>query len=135
MFRFKGSSSRGSIILDVRCGGGRSETIHCKTKPLQSNCVRHCKQHHQRGVGESGSGRGTILQLHWKALHSFALTQCNEKRLAFVRYSGWKNCCHGLGFGTNHHNASPFCPPGDSRSRGAGTVSRDALRPVPVCNC
>ena len=30
---------------------------------------------------------------------------------------------------------SPFRPPEDSRSREGGTVSSDALRPVPVCNC
>ena len=37
--------------------------------------------------------------------------------------------------GTNHHDISSLCPPKDSRSRGGGTVLKDALRPVPVCNC
>ena len=36
--------------------------------------------------------------------------------------------------GTNHHNIRLLCPPKDSRSRGSGTVLKDALRPVPVCN-
>ena len=31
MFCFKGSSSRCSIIIDVRCNSGSSKTIHCKT--------------------------------------------------------------------------------------------------------
>ena len=34
MFCFKSSSSRGSIIIDVKCDGGSSKSIHCKTKHL-----------------------------------------------------------------------------------------------------
>ena len=80
MFCFKGSSSRSSIIIDVKCDGGSHKTIHCKTRHPQSNCVRQCNQ--LRGCkarpqrnGESGSGRGTIIQQHWMALHSSSLTQ------------------------------------------------------------
>ena len=43
-FCFKGSSSRGSIIIDVRCDGGSPKTIHCKTRHPQSNCVRQRNQ-------------------------------------------------------------------------------------------
>ena len=31
--------------------------------------------------------------------------------------------------GTNYHDINSLCPPKDSRSRGGGTVSRDALWP------
>ena len=31
--------------------------------------------------------------------------------------------------GTNHYDISSLCPPKHSRSRGGGTVSRDALWP------
>ena len=37
--------------------------------------------------------------------------------------------------GLNHHDISSLCPPTDCRSRGGGTVLKDALRPVPVGNC
>ena len=80
MFCFKGSSSRGSIIIDVRCDGGSPKTIHCKTRHPQSNCVRQrnqlrgCKAWPQR-IGKSGSVRGTNIQQHWMALHSSSLTQ------------------------------------------------------------
>ena len=44
MICFKGSSSRGSIIIDVRCDGGSPKTIHCKTRHPQSNRVRQRNQ-------------------------------------------------------------------------------------------
>ena len=56
MFCFKGSSSRGSIIIDVRCDGGSPKTIHCKTRHPQSNRVRQRNQNNElKKVVRSGS--------------------------------------------------------------------------------
>ena len=51
------------------------------------------------------------------------------------RNIGVKELVPWIWSGTNHHDISSLCPPEDSRSRGRGTVLKDGLQPVPVCNC
>ena len=49
----------------------------------------------------------------------------SAKRLE--RNNGLEELALWLWSGTNHHNASPFCPPEDSRSRGGEPSSRDTF--------
>ena len=67
LFCFEGSSSRGSIIFDVRCDDSSFETIHCKTGHRQSNCVRQCNQQSwvhgvTSMIWRKRSGQGTVIQ-------------------------------------------------------------------------
>ena len=60
-------------------------------------------------------------------LRNLITVTASAKRL--YRNIGVKELVPWIWSRTNHHGISSLCPPKDSRSRGGGTVSRDALWP------